>query len=174
MNAPALIMIVICIAAGVGVVFVLWKLKSCVPMLPVTTTWIDDVSVERYRPMLRLLDGDELRLLGSQPGVTPGRLRRERCQIFREYLHSLTNDFSRVSAALKLVMAQANDDRPDLAALLIRSQATFAACVVLAHVQLALYSLGIGTVNVGELLKVFERMRLKLRTLVPRGEGSAA
>jgi hypothetical protein len=66
-------------------------------------------------------------------------------------------------------MTQSSSDRPDLAALLIRSQANFAACMVLAHVQLLLYGFGIGTVNVGELLKAFEGMRLELRTLVPQG-----
>jgi hypothetical protein len=40
--------------------------------------------------------------------------------------------------------------------------------MVLAHVQLLLYGFGIGTVNVGELLKAFEGMRLELRTLVPQ------
>jgi hypothetical protein len=64
-------------------------------------------------------------------------------------------------------MTQANTDRPDLAALLIRSQATFAACTVLVHAQLLLYTFGIGTVNVRALLKLFEGMRIELRTLIP-------
>jgi hypothetical protein len=172
-----IVIFIICIAPGVAMIFVLWKLKCCATTLPVTTTWIDEVSVERYRPMLRLLDETELHFPGSHPIVTPSltvQLRRQRCQISRECLQSLTTDFSRVSAALKLVMAQANYDRPDLASLLIRYQLSFAIGVLRVRAQLFLHAFRIGTVDIGTLLKVFEGMRLELRTLVPRTGDPAA
>jgi hypothetical protein len=52
--------------------------------------------------------------------------------------------------------------------------ATFAACMVLAHVQLLFYRFGIGTVSVDAPLKAFEGIRIELRTLVPRTGDSAA
>ena len=171
MNAANLILILACIALGAAVVVIFWRLHFGTANLPPTTTWIDEFSVDRYRPMLRLMNDTDLRFLCSQSNVTPklvAHFRRERCRILRGYLRSLASDFTQIVAALKLVMTQASSDRPDLAALLIRSQATFAVCMLLAHVQGMLCRFGIGTVNVGELLKVFEGMRLELRTLVPQ------
>ena len=176
MSATVLILVIACIAPGAALVVVFWRLGSAAPTLPLTTVWIDEFSVERYRPMLRVLDGTDPRFLCPHSSVRPNfvaHFRREQCRILRGYLRSLTMDFTRVLTALKLVMAQASIDRPDLASLLIRSQATFAVCIVMAQVQLMLYRIGIGTVNIGELLKVFEGMRLELRTLIPRTLGSA-
>lgn len=175
MIAAGLLLVTICVAAGAALL-VLWKIKSRAAILPVTTTWIDEFSVERYRPMLRLLDGTELRLLRSQPGATPklvARFRRERCRIFREYLRSINADFTRVSFALKLLMTQASADRPDLASLLIRAQASFAAGMLLVRMQLVLYSVGIGKVHPEALLQAFERIRLELRTILPQTLDSA-
>lgn len=170
MSAAVPILVATCLLTGVAI-FVLWKLQFRPATLPVTTTWIDEFSVERYLPMLRLLDETELRVLHSHSGTTPqlaARFRRERCRIFRNYLRCLTADFSRVSAALKLLMTQAGTDRPDLASLLIRAQVSFAACLLLVRVQVAFYALGFGRVNAGALLQAFERIRLELRTIVPR------
>jgi hypothetical protein len=169
-STTVLILLLACIAPGAAVIVVFCRLRFGVATLPPTTAWIDEFSVERYRPVLRLLNDADVRFLGSHASVTRklvAHFRRERCRILRGYLRSLATDFARVVAALKLVMTQASSDRPDLAALLIRSQATFAACMVLAHVQLLLYAFGIGTINVDGLLRVFEGMRLELRTLIP-------
>ena len=53
--------------------------------LPVTAEWIDELSIERYRPMMRLLDSGDIEFLRAQPGFTPKmvtKLRAQRCQIF--------------------------------------------------------------------------------------------
>ncbi len=138
--------------------------------LPVTAEWIDDLSIERYRPMMRLLDGGDIAFLRKQPGFTPGmatKLRQQRCQIFRGYLRSLDTDFTRVCSAMKLVMLHSNHDRPDLAAALIRQQAMFA--VGMANVQfgLLLYRWGVCGVDVAGLVNIFDNLRVELRTLVP-------
>jgi hypothetical protein len=175
MNA-ALILVFACIVPGAAVIALFWRLRFGSATLPPTTAWIDEFSVERYRPMLRLLNDTDVRFLSSHSNVTPklvAHFRRERCKISRGYLRSLATDFTRVVTALKLVMTQASSDRPDLAALLIRSQVTFAVCMVLAQVQLLLYGFGIGTVSVDASLKVFEGIRLELRALVPRTADSA-
>src|SRR5215471_19460116 len=96
--------------------------------LPLTAEWIDELSIERYRPMMRLLDGEDLNFLRSQPGFTPRmatKLRIQRCQIFRGYLRCLNADFSRVCAAMKVLMVQSRNDRPDLAIALVRNQLSF-------------------------------------------------
>src|SRR5690348_2168846 len=101
--------------------------------LPVTAEWIDELSIERYRPMLRLLDSSDLEFLRSQPGYTPkmeSNLRAQRCTIFRGYLRCLHMDFRRVCMALKLVMVQSHYDRPDLASALMHHQVMFASGLI--------------------------------------------
>jgi len=138
--------------------------------LPVTAEWIDELSIERYRPMMRLLDGGDLEFLRSQPGFTPGmatKLRTQRCQIFRGYLRCLNTDFARVCAAIKLVMMQSKHDRPDLASALLRNQLLFAAGIAAIQCRLLLYRWGVCGVDVTSVVKIFDLMRLELRSLVP-------
>jgi hypothetical protein len=145
--------------------------------LPVTAAWIDELSVERYRPMMRLLDHRDVEFLRSQPGFTPGMLRRLRAQralIFREYLRCLSEDFHRVCAALKLLMLQSRHDRPDLAAALLRQQTLFWGAMLQARFRLVLYRAGLGGVDVSELVQIFDGMRIELRSLVPATMGAPA
>ena len=138
--------------------------------LPVTAGWIDELSSERYRPMLRLLDGGDLDFLNSQPDFTKHaakRVRKQRCEIFRGYLRCLNNDFNRVCLATKLLMLQAHDDRPDLATLLMRNRISFATGMATAHARLFLYRWGLCGVNVTGLVNTFDAMRVQLQTLVP-------
>src|ERR1700730_1193096 len=84
--------------------------------LSVTLDALEELSPERYKPMLRLLDTQDLDFLRSQPGFTrkmEGEFRRQRCEIFRGYLRQLDSDFQQVCTALKLVMVQSNADRTD-------------------------------------------------------------
>ena len=132
--------------------------------------WLEELSPDRYQPMLRLLDRQDLDFLRSQPGFTrkiERSFRRKRYQLFRSYLEQLDGDFQKVCAALKIVMVQAREDRPDLAAILFRQQARFGVGMLAVHFQMMLYRCGIGTVQVGVLLKVFDGVRLELRSLVP-------
>ena len=143
--------------------------------LPVTSEWIDELSVERYQPMVRLLDGEDLDFLRSQPGYTShmaAKLRLQRCQIFREYLRCLNADFGRVCAAMKILILQSRHDRPDLAAALVRHQAAFLCGMLAVRFRLFLYRWGLGSVDVTGLVEVFDRMRLQLRTLLPVAQPS--
>ena len=138
---------------------------------------LGDLSTERYRPMMRLLDGSDQAFLRSQSGYTPAlaaRLRKEHCQAFRGYLKCLQTDFQAVCWAIKTLMVQSQTDRPDLASLLLRSQVSFGLGVLQLRVRVTLYSAGIGTVSVGDLLKHFDGMQLELRSLTPAAMSSAA
>jgi hypothetical protein len=138
--------------------------------LPVTAEWIDELSVERYLPMLRLLDGKDLEFLRIQPGFTPAmemQLRRQRCQMFQGYLRSLSTDFRRVCAATKVVMLYSNNDRPDLASALIHHQLVFALSFLRVEAALQLYRWGLCDVDVSSLVRIFDVARVELRSLVP-------
>jgi hypothetical protein len=138
--------------------------------LPLTAEWIDELSIERYRPMMRLLDGGDLEFLRSQPGFTPRmatKLRVQRCQIFRGYLRCLNGDFQRVCAAIKILLLQSRQDRPDLAGVLVQHQMMFTCGMAMVYFRLFLYRYGVSGVDVSSLVKNFDLMRLELRSLVP-------
>jgi hypothetical protein len=135
-----------------------------------TADWIDDLTIDSYRPMLGLLDEEEFEFLRTQPGFTPKtakKLRTQRCQVFEVYLGRLDNDFKRIGTALKVLMVQSKHDRPDLASALVWNQMRFACGMTFARLRLVCYRHGIGTVKASRLLEQFEEMRLELRTRVP-------
>ena len=164
------ISIVTFLALAVALFLLVRKLTFNGSSLPLTAEWIDELSIERYRPMMRLLDGADLEFLRSQPGFTPRmatKLRIQRCQIFRGYLRCLNGDFQRVCAAIKILMLQSRQDRPDLAGLLVQQQMRFACEMGLVYFRLVLYRSGVCGVDVTGLVKNFDLMRLELRSLVP-------
>jgi hypothetical protein len=145
--------------------------------LPLNADWIEQLSVERYRPMMRLLDQSDLDFLRSQPGFTPRmavEFRAQRSRIFRAYLRNLSADFRRVCTAVKVLMLQSKRDRPDLAAVLVRQQTLFALGMAMVEARLFLYRFGLCTVDVRTLVKTFDVMRLELGNLVPATMGAAA
>jgi hypothetical protein len=170
MNLLIVISVLTGLALVAAVVVMACKLASADTSLPLTAEWIDELSMERYRPMMHLLDGEDLEFLRSQPGFTPGmasKLRSQRCQIFRGYMRCLRADFQRVCAALKLLMLHSRYDRPDLASVLVHHQVMFECGMALVGFRLFLYRLGLCGVDVTDLVKIFDLMRLELRRLVP-------
>jgi hypothetical protein len=167
--------------AGLALVSVLAYLIRKVGLgsngLPVTSEWIDNLSLDEYRPMINMLDGRDIALLRSQPGFTPAMAkmaRKQRAMMFRNYLKQLEEQFGQVCVAIKVIMLQSQRDRPDLAEALIREQITFACAVLSVRVRLVLYSMGICGMEVSELVKIFDSMRLELRSLVPAHSRMAA
>lgn len=166
------------LALGViGVIAYLFKKIAFRDSLPVTAEWICELSADRYRPMLRLLDGDDLNFLRSQPGFTPAmarRVRAQRIQLFRSYLKSLENDFNQVCSLLKMILTQSDHDRPDLAGLILRNRITFVVGMLRIRATVALYSWGFCSVEVSQLVRLFDVLRVEVRALVPCEVGAAA
>lgn len=145
--------------------------------LPATAEWISELETDRYRPMLRLLADDDLNFLRSQPGFTPAmakRLRAQRIRLFRDYLGNLENDFNRVCSLLKVILVQSNEDREDLAGLILRNQITFVLGMVRIRASIMLYSLGICSIDVSDLLKLFNGLRVEAHALIPCAIAGAA
>jgi hypothetical protein len=137
---------------------------------PATAEWIDELSMDRYRPMMRLLDREDFQFLSTQPGYTKElatKLRIQRCQIFRAYLRNLDADFNRICMALKGVLLHSDIDRPDLASTLIQHQLAFALRRMTIQFHVVLFRYDIGAVDVSALVQLFDGMRMELRTLVP-------
>lgn len=139
--------------------------------------WLSEYSVNKYQPMQRLLSEDDYRFLASQKGVDGRmirRLRSERRKIFREYLHLLKRDFSRLEAAVRLFAAHSAEDRPDLAKALLRQRWMFTRAVLAAECRLVLHGLGVGTVDVRGLVGSLDAMRIQLGQFAVARQASLA
>lgn len=170
-------LVVLSIGLGAAYIGLLRQVSAHRDGLPITTDWINELSIERYRPMMRLLDRDEAEFLTGQLSHTPrmaARLRLQRCQIFREYLRYLSDDFRRVSMAMGILMVQSRYDRPDLARALVRRRFAFAMRLALVRVRLLLYCRGYCRVDGCALVQTFDGMRLDLQSLMPRRARTAA
>ncbi|HWB84377.1 MAG TPA: hypothetical protein VG675_09575 [Bryobacteraceae bacterium] len=170
--------LVFSIFAVVSLVVILRRQLGCYRTnRTVTPGWIEELSAERYRPMLRLLDQEDFRLLQAQPGFTPkmaATLRQQRCRIFQQYMRSLDADFDRVCTAVKILMLRSSRDRADLAAVLVRSQLLYAYGKMMIQLRLCLYRRGLSSVDVSGLLGIFGTMSVELRSLVPAASAAAA
>jgi hypothetical protein len=104
------------------------------------------VDADRYRPMLRLLSGDDSGLV-TNPALRR-KLRAQRCGLFRQYLRCLAQDYGKLLAGLRLIMTQSGSDRPDLAKALAKNRVLFAVAVWRIEFHLRLYALGLGRADV--------------------------
>jgi hypothetical protein len=153
------------------------QLKAFRRLLPPPPDWTADVSVDRYGPMLRLLDDEDIRFLRLQPGSTPAmvkRFRRQRHQLFRSYLRSLQVDFRHAYEALVLVMVHSQADRRDIVRALMVSRAKFTIGVWRIRGRLLLYRWNLGHEPVARLVSLFEGLQLELLALSPAPDRAGA
>lgn len=170
MGLAGLLVTLACTLAAFLIVLTIRKAAPASGEAPVAADWIDELSTERYRPMLRLLDSDDFELVRAQAGCDReaiARLRRQRCQVFCDYLRSLEEDFDQICLALKELMVHARQDRPDLAKMLIRRRLQFAWGAAQVRLRLVLYRRGVGTVDAGRVLRTFGHVQEELRSLIP-------
>ncbi len=163
---PALLLVAIAATVAGGAAFLmvlfLWKLASPNRREPVTADWLGRFSLEKYRPMQRLLAEEDFQYLAAQEYSPPwlaARLRRQRIQAFRGYLKWLSNDYRRLEAALLLLMANSPNDRPDLARDLLKRRLTFSFAILAAEWRLVLFRFGATPGDVSRLVAVLDDMR---------------
>ena len=104
---------------------VLRRLWAC-PELPDFNALRESPEV-KYAAMARLLSQDDLRFLRSQPGFgrdSERKFRRERARIFRAYCHSMSQDFSLVMSAARVIAATGQNSQ-DVSGDLITMQFAF-------------------------------------------------
>jgi hypothetical protein len=124
--------------------------------------WLDEFSLDKYRPLERLFDRDDLEFLAAQPGYTAAlgrKLASSRRTVARLYLTELTIDFDRLVRLGREMMATSKEDRPDLASALFRQWITFHFRVLGLRLRLRLAPLGLATSRPVGLLDALVRMR---------------
>ena len=107
---------------------------------------IENLSLESYKPMGRLLEEQDLEFLRAQPGYQPGldrALRSQRCAIYRAYLRSLSKDFRALHRAARTIVASAPEDQSELSAQLFRQGIQFWVGMMTVQCKLTLYSLNL-------------------------------
>jgi hypothetical protein len=115
--------------------------------------------------MRRLLAETDAEFLGREGRVGPRivkNLRSARRRIFKIYLADLSRDFCRLHSAAKLLLLQSHEDRPDLAATLIRQKLMFTWAMFGVECRLLLHALGLGTVDVSRLMGVMDSLRFQV------------
>lgn len=125
----------------------------------------DGFSLNRYQPMGRLMDEEDLVFLKSQPGYRAEmgeRWKRERRRIFRLYLAELKADFRRLHAQARELVAVSGADSSALVEVLMKQQFTFMMAIAALEIRLALHWAGIGRVDVTPLIQLVEAMRVDL------------
>jgi len=135
---------------------------------PPSAAWIAGLSVDRYAPMLRLLDETDFRYLWSQPGITAEmveRIRAQRYRLFLAYMRRLRDDFRQAVSALKFIAAHAGIDRPELGAAIVRAEISFVGWYAAACARAFLWSRGFGRVDASGLVDAFNTLRFALRSL---------
>jgi len=122
-----------------------------------------EFSMERYEPMLRLLDSRDVDFLARQPGAAESggvdRLKRDRRRVFRMYLRELAADFQEMHAQARELVAAAPEQHADLVGMLLRQQVAFWSALAAVESQLALDLLGLGAVNPRRLVEVAGSLR---------------
>jgi hypothetical protein len=123
-------------------------------------------SPERYKPMLRLLDKAEFEFAGSNKALRR-RMIRARHRIFRDYLRCLAKEYGQLLAGIRLVILNADEDRADLARMLLRSRLSFALALCRIECRLQMHAMGIGDVDASGLVRAIESLRSAHTALIP-------
>jgi len=144
--------------------FVTWRILSRVRLPARSSSGALGVSAERYRPMLRLLSDEDFSFVAANIALQRS-LKSDRRKLFRSYLRCLTRDYGCLLAGVRSAMAGSGVDRPDLAHALAKNRALFALAVYRVEVRLALYSLGVGKVDISGLVEAFEGLRAQVNVL---------
>jgi len=118
--------------------------------------------------MATLLSQEDFEFLSRQPGfdlALQRKLRRERLEIFRMYLHRMIIDFGRLHFAGRLLIAHSSEDHSGLFIRLVWLKVRFSTTVLRAEFACHLCRLGIGTLPARTLIARLEEMSAQIRAV---------
>jgi hypothetical protein len=122
-----LILVAVLVAAALGLTRLSAPASDAVRSYGSDTSFLDQFSVSRYRPILRLatrMDRSYLeRVHGKRLAGTYRKIQRD---LLRGYLRDLSNDVNRLYAILNARSAHAHNDEGDVSLALTEQQTTFA------------------------------------------------
>ena len=138
--------------------------KRC-PVQEITSEWLETFLVSSYYPMQGLLNDEDFTFLCRQPGFDLSlyrKLRRDRLNIFKQYLNRSIVDFNRLHTAVRTVISVSTHDCSDLAWSLIWLKLRFSFAVLKADCSYRLCLIGFQSLAVRSLLVHLEKMYVQL------------
>lgn len=171
-----LVLIAALVAFGTILVYLLYCVALRTRSDEADAGWLQSFSVDRYRPINRMLAASDYEFLKRQ-GVSKQvirRLRGERREICRIYIKNVVRDFNRLHWAAQSILVASEADQPELAARLVRTRAEFQRNVFLARVRLSLDAVGLGGLDAGTVLNGLETLTAEFHTLAASHIRSAA
>ena len=158
-NPTMLVLSVFCCLTVCLIVAACWRLrKTLTPAVASSEIFLVEESglnrIQFYRPMERLLAADDFQFLSQQPGFNSQVLRRmraDRRRIFRQYLGSLSVDFSDLTNRLRTIMVESPHSREDLAATILTARVLFTATLVVIEGRLLLHACGLYQIRISAL-----------------------
>lgn len=124
----------------------------------------EECSLERYRPLARLLareDADFLRQNTICPKVA-ARWERSQGRIIRLYLKELAADFHRLHANARVLVAESPEQYAGLVPFLFRQQFTFWRTLAMIELRWALGGWKVGKIPLEELVRVIEAIQREI------------
>jgi hypothetical protein len=142
-------------------------LRQC-HLKDVTPEWLESFSSLTYRPMELLLAEEDFEFLVRQPGFETAlhkKLKRERIEIFRQYLNRLIADFNRLHVYARYLITLSQVDQSHLLARLVWLRLRFSFTVLRVEASLLLSYFGFQPRVVSEAIARLDEMNLYLRAI---------
>lgn len=165
MFAVTITLLLLTILATLAVV-VLYRLSRPVRMPRNPEAWLERMSAQGYRPMVRLLSREDWEFVAQHPAATSAlksQFRQRRRDLVRGYVAAIETDFHRVHELLRQTLLHAPADRPDLAEFLVRERFRFTLRVWQVRTRLALDWMGVDHTDLQRLLGTVESLSATAR-----------
>lgn len=144
--------------------------KTC-KVEDISPEWLESFSCSSYYAMEGLLSEEDFNFLSRQPGFDLSlyrKLRRDRLNIFKQYLNRLILDFNRLHVAARFLLAQSANDESKLVARLAWLRVCFSMAVVRAQISYALCCIGFNCVAAKSVIRYLEEMSSQLSAIPAR------
>lgn len=162
---PIMYVLTVCTVFAVALAAMAWQVFSWIRVPSAVAPAVPPgLSADRYRPMLRLLDDEDLEFVPAN-GNLRRNLRTLRRKLFRRYLRCLARDYALLLGGVRAVMAQSGVDRPDLARALAKNRMLFAFSLYKIELRLAAHAVGFGKVDISGLVEALEALRQQVSVL---------
>ena len=144
------------------------KLFRSVGPSEISAEWLENFSVCTYYPMEGLLSSEDFNFLSRQPGFDLSlykKLRSDRLQIFRQYLHRMIADFNRLHFVARFILANNQEDHSELLKQLVWIKIRFSFSVARAEFSYLLCRVGVQTLPTRSLIRGMEEMSSRLNSI---------
>ncbi len=167
---PALVLTpIVVLAASLALLLpILSRLFKTCKVEDISADWLESFSCSSYYAMEGLLSDEDFKFLSRQPGFDLSlyrKLRRDRINIFKQYLNRLILDFNRLHVAARFLLAQSPKDESALVARLARLRIRFAFAVIQAQISYLLCCVGFRCIAVKSVIYYLEEMSAQLSAI---------